>query len=1519
MKPNLFRHCRRWLLFGLLLPLYASAQIHEGNYIIITFQEQTYNCATGEAYVRFHITNFDQYGNISNSHTVYSIDLGISRVIARSLPSGDADVWFTGAYHPGDDIVCSAQGISDNDAPETEFRFVGTVPPPPAVPVISANSSMPLCNGASVVLTASGSTGMFFWSDGSDGNTLTTAIAGIYTVHAVGDCGVSAESAPFVVSVASSPAAPVIGSSNGTLLCNGSTTTFTATSSGGTINWSNGATGTSFSTATAGTYYASETNGCGTSGNSNVIAVSVSSTPSAPTVISSNGMSLCNGSSTTLSTTPSFGGSIGWNTGATGNSILVSSPGNYYAVESNSCGTSGASNVVSISTGSAPSAPSVSSSNGTLLCNGASTVLSASGGGSVTWNTGDVNSSIGVSTAGTYYAVASNNCGTSGQSNSIVIATSSTPGAPSVSSSAGTLLCNGASTVLSASPSYGGAIHWSTGASGNTLSVSSTGTYYAYESNGCGNGAISNSIAITTSATPASPGVTPSGNQQLCNGASVTLSSSGTDVLWSNGAAGNTITVSASGDYYTVDRNACGNSAASNVVAVTTVVCPTPVPGGSFLVCPGTMKTLDAGAGYDSYEWSNGATTRTVAVVPGTYTVTVSKQGCFATSAAVTVGYYTVTTPTITASGATTFCAGGSVNLSVSAGNAFAWNTGANSASINVSSSGAYYVSVTDANGCVATSAAVNVNVHELPVASISGNAGVCQSGSSPAVVFTASGGVAPYTFSYTINGGAVQNVTTVSGNSVSVAAPTGTAGNFVYALVGVQESSSTACSNAASGSVTIAVNALPTASIAGNTTVCKNSASPLVVFTANGGSGPYTFTYTINGGANQVISSVSGNSVSLPVPTASVGTFVYSLVSVQEAGSCAASASGSVSVTVNELPTATISGSATVCQGAASPVVSFTGAGGIAPYTFSYRINGGPAQTITTVSGNSVDLSVPTTTAGVYVYELLSVQESSGTSCMGSASGSVTVSVHALPTATISGDATVCKNAASPLISFSGSGGVAPYTFSYRINGGSVQTITGNSVSVPTSVAGSFVYSLVSVQEASGNSCAAAASGTATVVVNPLPTATISGSATVCQNSGSPVVTFAGANGTAPYTFTYRVNAGTDQTIVATGNTATLNVPTSTAGTFIYSLLNVNDAGCSNAASGSASVIVNPQPAKAVVTASNTHLCNGETGVLTINNYVSGYTYHWYKDGVLIRSSIKDTIVVSGAGSYTVLPVSAEGCEAGAVSDALIITTGSVTTPVITGSLKVCEGGQTMLAVSGDHYDRWRWSSPPGMAALSEDSSFFAGAGQYRVWVSTNGCADSVNVAVTADDTEFPAGRLITDKAIIAYGETVRFTADVVGAAKYQWNLGNGRNFSSGSNTITENYFLSGDSIPVKVWATSARNCTTLFTTSIKVGAMVVNTLPDRSFTGTVKDWNVFPIPFHDKLRITAILKRNETVRIDLFAPDGKWVRSWTKPGVKGENLFTLDGLEVLSTNVLYYIVGFYNGEKHFDKIYKY
>ncbi len=91
-------------------------------------------------------------------------------------------------------------------------------------------------------------------------------------------------------------------------------------------------------------------------------------------------------------------------------------------------------------------------------------------------------------------------------------------------------------------------------------------------------------------------------------------------------------------------------------------------------------------------------------------------------------------------------------------------------------------------------------------------------------------------------------------------------------------------------------------------------------------------------------------------------------------------------------------------------------------------------------------------------------------------------------------------------------------------------------------------------------------------------PAATVTGGVDVCQNDADVPVLFYGSGGTPPYTITYTVNGGTTQSIMTTTNSATINHPTGTVGTYTYDLIDVTDAnGCSQLLTSSTTVTVHP------------------------------------------------------------------------------------------------------------------------------------------------------------------------------------------------------------------------------------------------------------------------------------------------------------------------------------------------------
>ena len=126
-------------------------------------------------------------------------------------------------------------------------------------------------------------------------------------------------------------------------------------------------------------------------------------------------------------------------------------------------------------------------------------------------------------------------------------------------------------------------------------------------------------------------------------------------------------------------------------------------------------------------------------------------------------------------------------------------------------------------------------------------------------------------------------------------------------------------------------------------------------------------------------------------------------------------------------------------------------------------------------------------------------------------------------PNATISGTATVCLNdSPPPQITFTGSNGSTPYTFTYTRNGGVNQNVTTTgtntsiSLNVNTNTAGTFVYQLVSVTDGSNNTDSA--NGSATITVATPPTVDFSFNNSEC--SGTPVNFTSTVTGNGPYTY---------------------------------------------------------------------------------------------------------------------------------------------------------------------------------------------------------------------------------------------------------------------------------------------------------------------------------------------------------------------------------------------------------------
>lgn len=186
-----------------------------------------------------------------------------------------------------------------------------------------------LCNGDSVQLTANGS-GPFLWNTTQTTSNITVSTTGSYIVVQTTSCGTSADTV--VVTTSGNPPIAIITPMGPTALCTGDNVTLQA-SGGSNYVWSTSEVTSSIIANLAGTYSVIVSNSCG-SDTANII---LTANPNPQANISpSSPISLC-GSSVDVTVTGT--GTFSWSNGGEGSTENFTSPGNYFAVASNSCGT----------------------------------------------------------------------------------------------------------------------------------------------------------------------------------------------------------------------------------------------------------------------------------------------------------------------------------------------------------------------------------------------------------------------------------------------------------------------------------------------------------------------------------------------------------------------------------------------------------------------------------------------------------------------------------------------------------------------------------------------------------------------------------------------------------------------------------------------------------------------------------------------------------------------------------------------------------------------------------------------------------------------------------------------------------------------------------------------------------------------------------------------------------------------------------------------------------------------------
>ena len=310
------------------------------------------------------------------------------------------------------------------------------------------------------------------------------------------------------------------------------------------------------------------------------------------------------------------------------------------------------------------------------------------------------------------------------------------------------------------------------------------------------------------------------------------------------------------------------------------VAAPT-VSTNSYSYCQGVTAsqlsaTASAGNTLSWYDVATGGTALSgtpspSTAAPGVYTYYVSQKnanGDESQRVAITITINSLpATPTITASGATSFCTGGSVELTSSTTTGNTWSTNATTQAITVSASGSYSVTVTDNNGCSASSTATTVNVSNAPAPTVTASASQACSGE---VVTLTSSTADSYTWS---NGDTTQSIQVTESGNYSVV----TTNSDACAGVGT--------SNLVNVNFTTTPSASGSFSVNGNVVTFTNTSSGATSyswdfgdFTTSSASAP-VHAYAVNGDYEVVLTAINGNCIDTTVLNVSIALSVEELI----------------------------------------------------------------------------------------------------------------------------------------------------------------------------------------------------------------------------------------------------------------------------------------------------------------------------------------------------------------------------------------------------------------------------------------------------------------------------------------------------------------------------------------------------------------------------------------------------------------------------------------------------------------
>ena len=451
---------------------------------------------------------------------------------------------------------------------------------------------------------------------------------------------------------------------------------------------------------------------------------------SSPTFVCGTNLT-CNGDSSGSITASPSGGCLPysylWSTGDTTASLTGLSAGTYTVTASDSLGNS----ITDTITLTEPAVLTVVESGTFIVCVGDSSgsiSLAVTGGAdcqayNYTWSTGDTTSSVNGLPAGTYSYIVTdaNGCSVSGQ-----VTITEYP-LLTVDIGPDTSICSDGSIVLDAGFGYASYL-WSTGDTTEKITVDTSGTYSVVvsDTNGC---TASDTALIDFFADPV---VDLGPDTTICSGDTIVLDAGGPFVTyaWSIGGTDSTRSVSLPDtiSVMVIDSNGC-NTSDTIIVNNFVVADPNITSIGPDTLCLGDTLELEADAGFVTYDWSTGDTTRFAFAdssdTPWVSLTVTDSTGCSRTdSIFITFLAFDDPNPVIMPGPSVALCDGEPVQLDAGDGYVqYLWSTGDTSRFIDATA-GQYFVTVWNGFGCSERSDTITADSVGSPVASIDTIAG---------------------------------------------------------------------------------------------------------------------------------------------------------------------------------------------------------------------------------------------------------------------------------------------------------------------------------------------------------------------------------------------------------------------------------------------------------------------------------------------------------------------------------------------------------------------------------------------------------------------------------------------------------------------------------------------------------------------------------------------------------------------------------------------------------------------------